>query len=35
MDYTEYIIGDYQNGVRPNRGTVDSVHIMGQVTEKT
>jgi hypothetical protein len=35
MDYTENIIGDYHNGFRPNRGTVDNIHILRQITEKT
>jgi hypothetical protein len=35
MDYTENIIEDNQNGFRPNRGMVDSVHIMRQIIEKT
>jgi hypothetical protein len=27
-------IGDYQNGFRTNRGTIDNIHILRQVIEK-
>jgi Reverse transcriptase (RNA-dependent DNA polymerase). len=33
-DIQKKIIGDYQNGFRPNRAAIDNIHTLRQITKK-
>jgi hypothetical protein len=33
-EYTEEIIGYYQNGFRTNRGTIENIHVLRQIIEQ-